>query len=318
MPAQTEIALNTFDAPRAASVYPSIGRAYTSPSHSFSCSPTLVRTGKNYYDSLQALAEMIERGELPADTRFMTQAEGLGIENSYKRQGRDPRKAEEFKDYFAKNRDKVYMWEWTSTGLRVPKGWEKGRVDNGTNKYPRIAIETNIRKAIELLRGGATWQDIGDSLNKEVGELQVPSGGGKVIVESDEVFGIPTEARDIAFPHEGYHSHWHLNAAPELDRVSGQYDVAVGRRCVWHRDEGGRCLGVASSCGRSPAASVGGFRPVRGSVPEIDVVSSNVDVEQVRQEILGRTRTAFDLKSAGFATDLRRLPFPELLEKYKL
>ena len=127
MPAQTEVSVDrAFDMQKAASVYPLIGKVYTRSSHSFSCSPTLVRTGKNYYDSLQVLAEMIERGELPADTRFMMQAEGLGIENSYKRQEKDPRKAEEFRDYFAKNRDKVYMWEWTSTGLRVPKSWENG------------------------------------------------------------------------------------------------------------------------------------------------------------------------------------------------
>ncbi|MFA4819369.1 MAG: hypothetical protein WC613_00245 [Candidatus Aenigmatarchaeota archaeon] len=269
MPTQAEVSIGRkFDVPKSASVYPLIGKAYTSPSHSFSCSPTLVRTDKNYYDSLQALAAMIERGELSADTRFMTQAEGLGIENSYKRQGKDPRKADEFRDYFAKNRDKVYLWEWTSTGLRVPKGWEKGRVDSD-GKYPRIIIETDIHKAIELLRGGAIWQDIGDSLNRAVGELRVPSGGGKVIVESDEVFGIPTEARDIAFPHEGYHSHWHFNAAPELDTASGQYDVAVLRGGYWRRDE--RCLNVDADYRRWDAGSADGFRPVRGSVPEIDV-----------------------------------------------
>ena len=249
MPAQIEVSIDkAFDMQRSASVYPSIGRAYSRPSHFFSCSSTLVRTGKNYYDSLQALAEMIERGELPAGTRFMTQAEGLAIENSYKKQGKDPRKADEFRDYFAKNSGKVYLWEWTSTGLRVPKGWENGRVDTD-GKYPRIVLE-------------------GD---KEVGELQVPAGGGKVIVESDEVFGIPTEARDIAFPHEGYHSHWYFNAAPELDKVSGHYDVAVGRGSSWPRAEGERCLDVAADCGRSNAGSDDGFRPVvRGSVPEIE------------------------------------------------
>ena len=74
MPTQTEIALNAFEAPRATSVYPSMGKAYLRHAHSFSVSPRLVRTGKRYYDSQKVLAEMIERGELPADARFMTQA----------------------------------------------------------------------------------------------------------------------------------------------------------------------------------------------------------------------------------------------------
>ena len=270
MPTQTEIALNAFEAPRATSVYPSMGKAYLRHAHSFSASPRIVRTGKSYYDSQKVLAEMIERGELPADARFMTQAEGFDIENSYKARAKDPRKAPEFDDYFARNKDKTYLWEWTSNGLRVPKGWENGRIDTD-GKYPRI-----------LLAG-----------DKEGGEVKVPVGNGRVIVESDGVSGIPIETREIAWPHEGYHSHWHFNPSPSLDNVSCHYDVAVGRGGGWLRDEGGRCLVVDAGCGRSGAVSDDGFRPVRGSVPEIEIVSSSVDVEQVRQEILGRARAEF-------------------------
>ena len=144
-----------FDVQKAASVYQSIGKAHSIPSYSFSCSPTVIKTGKNYYDSLKILTEMIEQGELPPDSRFMTQTEGHAIERSYTQKGKDPRKADEFKDYFAKNKDKVHMWEWTSTGLRVPKGWKNGKIDTDTEKYPRIVL-------------------IGD---KEVGELQVPKIG---------------------------------------------------------------------------------------------------------------------------------------------
>ena len=288
MPTQTEIALNAFEAPRATSVYPSMGKAYLRHAHSFSASPRLVRTGKRYYDSQKVLAEMIERGELPADARFMTQAEGLDIENSYKARAEDPRKAPEFDDYFGRNKDKSYLCELTLTGLRVPKGWENGRVDTD-GKYPRI-----------LLTG-----------NKEDGEVGVPVGNGRVIVESDGVSGIPIETREIVWPHEGYHSHWHFNATPSLDKISGHYDVAVGRGGYWRLGEDEGCLNVIAYCSRSVAYSVDGFRLVRGSLPEIEIVSSNVDVEQIRQEIFGKAR-------AEFARDVNSIPAAELARKYQL
>ena len=284
MATQTGIAVNRqFDIARAVSAYPQIGRAYSKPGHSVIIHPGVIRTDKNYRDSQKVLAEMIMRGELPSDARFMSQAEGRGIERVYLMQGKDPRKADEFKDYFEN------AWECTSTGLRVPKGWENGRIDNGTGKYPRIVLE-------------------GD---KKVGELQVPVGNGRVIVEYDDVFGIPIETRDIAWPHTGYYSHFWLNHNPKLDETSGHNDVAVGRGGGWRHvvDEG--CLDVDALYGRFVAVSDVGFRPVRGSVPEIQVVSSNVDVEQVRQEILGKARTEF-------AKDVKSLPAPELVRKYKL
>ena len=290
MAVQTEIALDRqFDIPRAVSVYPQIGRAYLKPAHSVSISPRVIRTDKNYYDSQKVLAEMIERGELPSDARFMSQAKGRGIERSYLMQGKDPRKADEFKDHFGKNENNWYAWELTSTGLRVPKGWENGRVDNGTGKYPRIVLE-------------------GD---KKVGELQVPVGNGRVIVEYDDVFGIPIETREIAWPHTGYYSHFWLNQNPILDEISGHYDVAVGRRGAWHHAEGGRCLYVSADSGRFDAPSHAGFRPVRGSVPEIEIVSSNVDVEQIRQKILEKAR-------AEFVKDVNSLSAPKLAKKYQL
>jgi hypothetical protein len=47
-----------------------------------------------------------------------------------------------------------------------------------------------------------------------------------------------------------------------------------------------------------------GFPP-RG--PKIEVVSANVDIEKVRKNLIEQ-----------IASDLRKLPYPELLEKYKL
>lgn len=129
-----------FDVQKAYSACRSTGKAYVMPSYPFEVSPAIIRTGKRYYGSLTILAEMIKRGELPEDTRFMTQLEGLTIERSYLLKGNDPAQADEFKDYFIIKNEDNELFEWTSTGLRVPKGWENGRIDSGTGKYPRIVL----------------------------------------------------------------------------------------------------------------------------------------------------------------------------------
>jgi hypothetical protein len=290
MKTQTKIVLDRkFDVSRTASVYPTIGKAYMCPSHSFICSPRVVKTGKNYYDSLKIFTEIIGQGKLPSGAKLMTQAEGLAIERSYQKEGKDPRSAEEFKDYFAKNKDEWNAWEWTLTGLRVPKGWENGKVDKGTGKYPRIVL-------------------IGD---KECGELQVPAGGGKVIVELDDVFGIPSVTKEIPWPHRGYYAHWWFNPSPDFDKISGHYDIAVGRGCGRPHNEDERCLPVDASYGRWYATSDAGFRPVQGLIPEIEVVYSNVDVEKIKREIFRKARSEF-------AEDLKKLPMTELMKKYRL
>jgi hypothetical protein len=151
----------------------------------------------------------------------------------------------------------------------VPKGWENGRVDSGTGKHPRYVIEANIPEAVRMLREGASWEDIGDSFNKVVGEYQAPEGDGNVIVESEDVFGLPLETRDIPYPHKGFYAHFWLDSGPRKDKISGHHDVAVRRGCGWHRDEDERCLDIDAVWGRWGAGSGGGFHPVRGPVPEV-------------------------------------------------
>ncbi|MBI4162335.1 MAG: hypothetical protein HY513_01520 [Candidatus Aenigmarchaeota archaeon] len=136
-------------------------------------------------------------------------------------QGKDPKKADEFKDHTGKGRQD-YVWGRTLTGLRVPEGWENGKKDTGTNKYPRICL-------------------IGA---EEKGLIQVPEGSGKVIVECDDVFGVATEVRDVPFPHKGYNAHWYFNPSPRLDEISGHYDVAVDRGSYWHHGGDAMCLYV--------------------------------------------------------------------------
>ncbi len=232
--------------PQAVSVYPSLGKAYLAPARMTVASSGLVKTGKNYYDSLEQMEKMIANGELPEGTRFSTAGEELALQRKYEIQGKDPKKSDEFRDHMGKGRQ-GYVWGHTLTGLRVPKGWEEGRKDTGTGKYPRIVL-------------------VGD---KEVGKIQVAEGGGLVIVEFDDVFGVATEVRDLAWPHRGYNAHWYFDPNPRLDEKSGHYDVAVGRWVNWHHDEDG-CLDVDADYWRWGADSGDGFRPVQGPVPEIE------------------------------------------------
>ena len=121
----------TFHVEKASSAYPSVG-TYSREAYSFDCSPNVIGRGKNFYEFIEILTGMIQRGELPEDTSFMSQHQGFVIEKSYLRRGRNPRNAIEFMDYFGKNDEMCHLSEWTSTGLRVPKGWENKKYQ--TNK----------------------------------------------------------------------------------------------------------------------------------------------------------------------------------------
>ena len=266
----------TFDLQNATAVYPSLGTAYLMQAYSFSCSPALVRTGKDCYDSWKILAEMIVYGGLPRGTRFMMPAEGLAIEDYNIRLGNDPRGAMEFREYFGIGTGHKFtpcMFEWTPLVLRVPPGVKVGEADAGTGKFRRQVITMNIAPYLDQIADRQfrreNWRDIISQVDRIEGDIEVPAGGGMVIVEHNRVFGTAQEVREIPWPHKGYHSHWRFNASPRLDTVSGQYDVAVERGCYWPRGEDERCLHVYAYYSRSNAYPDDGFRPVRGSVSEI-------------------------------------------------
>lgn len=290
--AQPEVRLDAFEVPPAPAVYPP-HVAYFRPAYTIELSPTLIHTpDMNFYKALEALARKMKDDELPDDTRFLMQNEGHAKAQAYRNQGEDPRKAPEFGDYFAKNRNKLYLWEWTLNALRADKGWENGRIDSGTGKYPRLVLEPDwavLKQAMrDCLEPGFNWRDIGDRLNRVAGVHQVPVGN--VILSYEPVWGLPLETQDIPWPHEGYDEHFGFDPNPRLDEISGHHDVAVQRRGSWHRDGGEWCLDVGAGWVRSYAGSFGGFRPVRGSVPEVQPVSSNFDVEQVRREAEQKVR----------------------------
>jgi len=263
----------------ASSTYQTLGNAYKHSGSIVKYSGSLRRTGKKYYDS---------KAEIPEGLRMSTAAEELAIQLALERADNDPRKAKAFDDLFAKDNDKIYMWQWTETGLRVPKGRKADAYETdaqGRRYHPRIVL-------------------IGD---QEVGEILVPEGNGRVAVEWDEVFGLPRVTEDIAYPHEPHTTHFWFNSTPDKDSKSGNYDVAVGRGGGWPRVEGGWCLAVAASCGRWDASSVDGFRPVQGSFPEIERELARINPKDVENELLARMRR-----------DRRSMSYPAFVEKYNL
>ena len=262
----------------ASSTYPSIGTAYERGGHTVDYSPRLVRTGKNYYDSKAAIS----------NGRMSTAAEELAIQLGIEKAGQDPRTAGVFGDLFARNDSKTYVWQRTETGLRVPKGRDpdKYETDSKGRKY----------RARTVL--------IGD---EEVGEILVPEGAGRVVVEWDEVFGLPRTTDNIDFPHNPYTTHFWFNKSHGKYNKSGHYDIAVVRRSCWGRDEGERCLVVAANVGRGSAFSGGGFRPVRGSMSEIKKTVAKINFSEAGQD-----------SNESMQRDYGKIPFDEFLKRYRI
>jgi len=232
----------------ASSEYTALGARYSHSGHSLNYSPILTRTGMDYYDS---------KNELPDSYRMSTAAEELAIQLALKKAGKDPRKAEVFNDLFGRKNNDWYAWQWTETGLRVPKGYksDKSEKDEQGRKYfPRIVL-------------------IGDH---EIGEVLVPEGSGRAVVEWDEVFGIPRVMSDKFgdmksgdMKLENHTTHFYFDANPEKDDRSGEYDVSVARGGRWPHAGHDRCLNVRAFCGSWLAGTDAGVRQVQGSLSEI-------------------------------------------------
>ncbi len=252
----------------ASSSYPTLGNAYKRAGHQIDYPPRLVRTGENYYDP---------RARIPSGQRISTAAEELAIQLGLERAGQDPIQAGVFDDLFGRNDPRWYAWQWTETGLRVPEG----------RKADTYETDAKGRKywARTVLIG-----------NNEIGEILVPEGNNRVVVEWDEVSGLPRATEDIAWPHSPYTTHFWFNQKPSKDNKSGHYDVAVGRRSGWPHDGGEGCLGVTALFARSDAYSPDGVRPVRGSAAEVK-----------------KTQIADEMEE-----DYGKIPLAEFREKYQL
>ncbi len=213
-----------------------------------------VLAAKSYTDIKQILESYAKTTSEKSAIQYVFDAESESIQQTIDEKDKliiDPRKAKVFDDLFARGPDEIYMWQWTETGLRVPKGREAGKYETdaqGRKYWARIVLD-------------------GD---KEIGEIFVPEGDSRLVAEWDEVFGVPrVTIENMGFPHKPYTTHFWFNATPNLDSTSGHYDVAVERWGYWHRDVDGGCLGVGASYWRLTAGSADGFRLVRGSLPEI-------------------------------------------------
>jgi len=186
---------------------------------------------------------------LPQGYRMSTAVEELKIQLAQEKASKDLREAKPFIDLFSKDKNGNYIWQWTATGLRVPRGWECARYEidrKGDKRYPRIVL-------------------IDDN---EVGEVLIPGDGFESeILEWDEVFGLPLQTREyIPWSHKSCSKHFLFNVTPDKDTISGRYDVSIGRGSYWLRDIGERCVCVLANYGRSAPAFFGSFRPVRASL----------------------------------------------------
>ncbi|MBI3413666.1 MAG: hypothetical protein HY051_06355 [Candidatus Aenigmarchaeota archaeon] len=226
----------------ASSFYRPIRTTYNRQGYTIEYSLALTRTGRNHYHT---------KTLIPLGQRMSTAGEELAIQLGMEKAGRDPRQEAAFNDLFARNASHLHARQWTETGLMVPKGYRADRFETdsqGRRYWPRIVL-------------------IGDT---EIGEILVPEGNGRVVVEWDEVFGIPRVTENMDWPHNPYTTHFWFNPTPRKDNGSDHYDVGVVRRGSWHHGGDEKCLGVGSNSGRWSAYSVGGFRPVRGLLPEIE------------------------------------------------
>ncbi len=256
----------------------SMSGSYSREGYIISCSPALARTGKDFYGSLEKVARGISGGELPRVARVSTAAEELALQRGYESDGIDPRseKAAMFNDLFGRNSHGWHAIQWTATALRVPKGVNTGQREiggNGEPKYRREVVAVDISPYLEQIADPKferdNWRDIIGLASRVEGEMDVPTGNGMVVVEYDSMFGIPSETREIELPHTGYNSHFWFNPQPNIDRISGQYDVPVQLYSVPHSGGGDRCLQVDAEFGFCYANPRNGLRLVRGSMPDV-------------------------------------------------
>lgn len=203
----------------------------------FKYSQDLVKTGTNYYESKELI---------PEGMRMSTAAEELAIQNVLERAGVDPRKAMIFYDLLGKNMREWHAWQWTETGIRIPKGYKPNKYETdgqGRKYWPRMVL-------------------IGD---KEVGEVLIPEGVGRVIVEWNEVFGLPRVTSDklCDLKLDNHTTHFMFNHSPlKRDDISGNYDIAVVRWAGYLCDTNAICLNVEAYFGHWVSNSDSGFRPV--------------------------------------------------------
>ncbi len=142
--------------------------------------------------------------------------------------------------------------QWTSTGLRVPDGFDRDESvigPDGREYWHRIVLEGR----------------------NEAAEILVPKGLYSTVEEMDLVTGLPKktlpykedDSRSILF---------HFDPRPfmiGLDPETGEYDIAVTRRIV--NLNGRNYFLISASRGRWGISEADSFRPVKGERSPIDI-----------------------------------------------
>lgn len=127
--------------------------------------------------------------EIPEGYRFVTAAEELAVQLSYENVGKDPRKAEEFKEFFidmCSTKHPVHR-QLTLTSLRTPKAWKHGRYDEVLFK------NTGKKKFLrEIIIEG-----------EKIDEILVPEAENyfTIVTKWNEKYGIPEETSNFNVPH---------------------------------------------------------------------------------------------------------------------
>ena len=88
--------------------------------------------------------------------------------------------------------------------------------------------------------GHDNFKDIIGGMNRTVGKRTLPYARGQVIEEMDPVLGIWRKIKmtDVHETPYALHAWLRENLDVPQDPISGEYDVAVGRRSLWPHDEG--------------------------------------------------------------------------------
>ncbi len=245
-----------------------------------------IRTDADFYDTVIAAVRMTDPKTL-ASGMYLSPPRAGEEESIYRQVVLGAKKlpdVEELRDYFANNDEGWYAWGHTLTGLRFREADLRKPYNVGDNITAQV-IETDITPYLSQIADPKftreNWKDIIDKVNNVKGELAVPYARGHVIREMHPIFGIFTEVEPTTEHKAPFALHGWLteNLDVPQDPISGHYDIAVVRRCLWPYDEG--WLNVGAFYGRFGANPDDGFRPVvRGSLPE----------EQIRRELLEQRR----------------------------
>jgi len=267
--------------PAASSVYQLLGVACDRPQYEIEYSEELIR--------------QYGHGEIkiPKGFRISTAAEELAIQHALEKNDNDPRDAVAYNDIFGRNEERFdnnngwHALLLTETRLRVPIGWENGRYETdekGRKYWPRIVL-------------------IGD---EEVGEVSIPEGNGRVIMELDEVFGLPKITEEDS-PKYRLDSHFWFKTEPGMFFKTKKYedDIIALKRGPQFKERIDMYADFMYAHGKSYEDD--GYRLVKGSMPTIAKETSRTSPLLLKEAILKQLKK-----------DFKNIPFPEFQKKYNL